>query len=128
MPQRLLERIIAVSSNPGDCVLDPFLGSGTTAVAAKLMGRRYIGIEICQEYAQQARRRLASLTGYTRTAGPLDGLQRAELERLMADMAVTPRQVMTDAHLLACVARQLGVRTGRTYRPQQLIEALEAMA
>lgn len=45
-PERLLERIIHIASNPGDLVLDSFLGSGTTAAVAHKMGRRYIGIEM----------------------------------------------------------------------------------
>ena len=45
-PERLIERIINIASNPGDIVLDSFLGSGTTAAVAHKMGRRYIGIEM----------------------------------------------------------------------------------
>lgn len=45
-PERLIERIIYISTNPGDLVLDSFLGSGTTAAVAHKMGRRYIGIEM----------------------------------------------------------------------------------
>lgn len=45
-PEKLLERILALASNPGDLVLDSFLGSGTTAAVAHKMGRRYIGIEL----------------------------------------------------------------------------------
>ena len=45
-PERLLQRIIHIATNPGDLVLDSFLGSGTTAAVAHKMGRRYIGIEI----------------------------------------------------------------------------------
>jgi adenine-specific DNA-methyltransferase len=44
-PEALLERIIHIATNPGDIVLDPFLGSGTTCVVAHRMGRKYIGIE-----------------------------------------------------------------------------------
>jgi adenine-specific DNA-methyltransferase len=44
-PERLMRRVIAIASNPGDLVLDPFLGSGTTAAVAHKMGRRWIGIE-----------------------------------------------------------------------------------
>src|SRR5262249_6916673 len=59
MPEALLERIIRVASNPGDLVLDPFAGSGTTLVAAKRLGRRYLGIELSGEYADKVRQRLA---------------------------------------------------------------------
>lgn len=45
-PERLLERILHIATNPGDLVLDSFLGSGTTAAVAQKMGRRYIGIEM----------------------------------------------------------------------------------
>jgi len=45
-PERLLQRIIHIATNPGDIVLDSFLGSGTTAAVAHKMGRRYIGIEM----------------------------------------------------------------------------------
>lgn len=45
-PERLMERIIHIASNPGDLILDSFLGSGTTAAAAHKMGRRWIGIEM----------------------------------------------------------------------------------
>ncbi len=45
-PERLLRRVIALATNPGDLVLDSFLGSGTTAAVAQKMGRQYIGVEI----------------------------------------------------------------------------------
>ena len=45
-PERLIERVLTLASNPGDLVLDSFLGSGTTAAVAHKMGRRYIGIEM----------------------------------------------------------------------------------
>jgi DNA modification methylase len=61
MPESLLKRIIAVSSNPGDCVLDPFSGSGTTAAAACQLGRSFIGIEISQEYVENSNKRLTEL-------------------------------------------------------------------
>lgn len=50
-PERLIQRILHISTNPGDLVLDSFLGSGTTAAVAHKMGRRYIGIEM-GEHAQ----------------------------------------------------------------------------
>ena len=58
-PEELLRRIIEATSNPGDVVLDPFLGSGTTALVARQLGRRFIGIEREAKYCQTARQRLA---------------------------------------------------------------------
>ena len=59
MPMGVLNRIVAASSNPGDIVLDPFNGSGTTVVAAALAGRKYVGIDQSAEYVGYARKRLA---------------------------------------------------------------------
>ena len=58
MPQRVLERIIRVSSAPGDLVLDPFSGSGTTCVAAATLGRRCVGLELSEHYVRHSRQRL----------------------------------------------------------------------
>ena len=57
-PLKLIERIVLASSDPGDLVLDPFLGSGTTAVIAKQHGRRWLGIQMNPVYARIARQRL----------------------------------------------------------------------
>ena len=61
-PEALLHRILLAASNPGDVVLDPFLGSGTTAVAAKRLGRHFVGIEREASYAEAAKARLAALS------------------------------------------------------------------
>jgi DNA modification methylase len=58
MPIGVLNRIIKASSNPGDVVLDPFNGSGTTVVAAALLGREYVGIDQSPEYVAYAKKRL----------------------------------------------------------------------
>jgi site-specific DNA-methyltransferase (adenine-specific) len=57
-PEKLLAKIVLASSNHGDVVMDPFLGSGTTSVVAKKLGRRYVGIEIDEAYACLAQKRL----------------------------------------------------------------------
>jgi modification methylase len=58
-PESLLYRVIMSASNPGDVVLDPFFGTGTTGAVAKTLGRRYIGIERDDCYIAAAKRRLA---------------------------------------------------------------------
>lgn len=60
-PEKLFEFLIKASSNPNDIVLDPFLGSGTTALVCKQLGRRFIGIEISPEYCKIARNRVYGL-------------------------------------------------------------------
>lgn len=60
MPIKLAKRIIKVSSNKGNTIFDPFLGSGTTAVACKELDRHFIGIEINPEYCKIAEKRLAN--------------------------------------------------------------------
>jgi len=70
-PEKLLAKIILASSNPGDMVFDPFLGSGTTSVVAKKLDRRYAGVEIDETYCCLAEKRLAiakqdrTIQGYT---------------------------------------------------------------
>ena len=59
MPMGVLDRIVKASSNPGDVVLDPFNGSGTTAVSAAMLGRRFVGIDQSGEYVKFAQSRLA---------------------------------------------------------------------
>jgi site-specific DNA-methyltransferase (adenine-specific) len=57
-PEKLLAKVILASSRPGDLVLDPFLGSGTTAVVARKLGRRFLGVEADPEHCLAALRRL----------------------------------------------------------------------
>lgn len=57
-PEYLLERIILASTEEGQVILDPFCGSGTTGVEAVRLGRKFIGIEISEEYLEIAKRRL----------------------------------------------------------------------
>jgi site-specific DNA-methyltransferase (adenine-specific) len=56
--EKLLARLILASTNPGDVVFDPFLGSGTTSVVAKKLGRQYLGIDLNLEYCLLAEKRL----------------------------------------------------------------------
>ncbi|MEO6741475.1 MAG: site-specific DNA-methyltransferase [Chthoniobacteraceae bacterium] len=66
-PLELVERCLLASTNPGDLVLDPFLGSGTTGVAAARRGRRFVGIEMNAAYIETVRKRVVdeiSKTGF----------------------------------------------------------------
>ena len=70
-PEKLYAKLILASSKPGDIVFDPFLGSGTTGVVAKKLGRNYCGIEMNQEYCLWTEKRLqmaekdSSIQGYS---------------------------------------------------------------
>jgi len=59
-PTKLVRPCIAVGSRVGDCVLDPFFGSGTTGLVAAMMGRSFVGIDLKPDYIAIARRRLAA--------------------------------------------------------------------
>ncbi len=61
-PEALLHRVLLASTRPGDLVLDPFFGTGTTGAVAKRLGRRFIGIEREKDYAAIARERIAAVT------------------------------------------------------------------
>ncbi|MEM8864717.1 MAG: DNA methyltransferase [Planctomycetota bacterium] len=69
MPEQLLGRIVRVSSSPGDLVLDPFAGSGTTLAVAKKLGRQWLGFDLSEDYVTYANERLAN----AREGDPLNG-------------------------------------------------------
>ena len=73
-PEKLLAKVLLASTNPGDMVLDPFLGSGTTSVVASKLGRRYMGIELDAFYGCLAEKRLALATQEPRIQGYEDGV------------------------------------------------------
>ncbi|MEN1679331.1 MAG: DNA methyltransferase [Planctomycetota bacterium] len=72
MPEQLLGRIVRVSTDPGDLVLDPFAGSGTTLAVAKKLGRRWLGVELSEDYARMASERLEAAGEGDPLNGPLD--------------------------------------------------------
>lgn len=77
MPEQLLGRIIRVSSNPRDLVLDPFSGSGTTLAVAKKLGRQWIGFELSEEYGQRIGERLAKVQPGDELTGPANPVESA---------------------------------------------------
>ena len=75
-PEKLIAKLILASSDKGDVILDPFLGSGTTAVVAKKLGRHFIGIEKEKEYVALALKRLEEAQKNNQIQGFKDGIFR----------------------------------------------------
>ena len=73
-PEKLLAKIILASSNEGDLILDPFLGSGTTAVVAKKLNRNFVGIEADEQYCLLAQKRIALVENDFSIQGYNDGV------------------------------------------------------
>ncbi|WP_342105793.1 site-specific DNA-methyltransferase [Methylobacterium sp. SI9] len=77
-PEALLARTLLAATNPGDVVLDPFFGTGTTGAVAKRLGRRFIGIERETVYAEAARARIATVEPLSKAALMVAPTKRAE--------------------------------------------------
>lgn len=77
-PESLLHRVLIGSTNPGDVVLDPFFGTGTTGAVAKMLGRNFIGIEREEAYREVASKRLARVRAYDASALATTTSKRAE--------------------------------------------------
>ncbi|QPH55734.1 site-specific DNA-methyltransferase [Pontivivens ytuae] len=77
-PESLLHRVLVASTKPGDVVLDPFFGTGTTGAVAKRLGRHFIGIEREEEYRAVAEARIEAIRRYDRDALQVTQSKRAE--------------------------------------------------
>ena len=77
-PQALLHRVLVGSTKPGDVVLDPFFGTGTTGAVAKMLGRDWIGIEREEKYREVAEQRIASVRRLDKAALETSTSKRAE--------------------------------------------------
>lgn len=73
-PEKLMAKLILASSKPNDLVFDPFMGSGTTCVVAKKLGRKYLGCEINEEYCLWAAKRIRQAEHDTTIQGYYDGV------------------------------------------------------
>jgi modification methylase len=100
-PEALLARIMMATSKPGDVVLDPFFGSGTTGAVAKLLGRNYVGIEREQKYIDAASARIAAITPHGKAELTVMTGKRAEVRvafvTLLESGLMKPGTVLTDA-------------------------------
>lgn len=77
-PEALLHRILVGTTNPGDVILDPFFGTGTTGAVAKMLGRDFIGIEREATYREVALKRLARVRKFDKEALEVSTSKRAE--------------------------------------------------
>ena len=100
-PEALLARIIMASTKPGDVVLDPFFGSGTTGAVAKRLGRHFVGIEREQDYIDAASARIAAVEPLGKAELTVMSGKKAEprvaFNTLVESGLVRPGQVLTDA-------------------------------
>ncbi len=102
-PLRLLYRIILAATDEGDTVLDPFSGSGTTGIAANLLGRKYIGIEQESEFVQLSMRRRQALE------------DEASRKTLYDKMRTLPEETTVLVNHMREADRENAMRTGITY-------------
>ncbi|MEO1949467.1 modification methylase [Thioclava sediminum] len=77
-PEALLHRVLVGTTNPGDVILDPFFGTGTTGAVAKMLGRDFIGIEREEAYREVALKRLAKIRKFDKEALEVSTSKRAE--------------------------------------------------
>ncbi|UPA25189.1 site-specific DNA-methyltransferase [Shinella oryzae] len=100
-PEALLARILMASSKPGDVVLDPFFGSGTTGAVAKRLGRHFVGIEREQAYIDAARERIEAVEPLgSGTLSVMTGKKaepRVAFNTLIESGLIAPGTVLTDA-------------------------------
>ena len=128
MPELLLARIVAASSHPGDLVLDPFNGSGTTAAAAMQLGRDYCGFDISEDYVKNTQKRLKELSKSQKSlSGPLNAEEYLELKRLFVEIGFEAVEIIESDKLLDIFVRQFQFRmnNGTTYDRELVRNALK---
>jgi modification methylase len=135
-PEALIARILMASSKPGDVVLDPFFGSGTTGAVAKRLGRNFVGIEREQDYIDAATARIAAVE-------PLSGAEltvmtgkkaepRVAFNTLVESGMIKPGAVLTDARRRhSAIVRADGTlasngAAGSIHRLGALVQGLDA--
>ncbi len=101
-PEGLLHRVLVGSTNPGDLVLDPFFGTGTTGAVAKMLGRDWIGIEREPAYREVAARRIGNVRAFDKAALEVSQSKRAEprvpFGQLVERGMLRPGEVLTSVN------------------------------
>lgn len=133
MPEALLMRIIAASSDPGDLVIDPFSGSGTTAVAAQRLGRRFLAIDQSATYVAEGRARLARAVesdeaDETDQVSGASRLAEDHLLQLFRETRVHVDRLLENPVALRVMAAAWSQRCDREFTPARLEEALRSLA
>jgi len=133
MPESLLARIIRVSSNEGHLILDPFIGSGTTAVVAAKLSRNFTGIDISKEYVRKSKERVQSCRNLA-----IEGEGKpkwneqleAELKWLYHENKVPTEQLEDETVLLTLFSEKFNKRVGaiqNPFQPKQIVRHLIQM-
>ncbi len=135
-PEALLARILLASSRPGDVVLDPFFGSGTTGAVARRLGRHFVGIEREQQYIDAARARIAAVTplgeGELATLVPKRSEPRVAFAALLDGGLVQPGTKLYDRHRRWCAVIRAdgticaGEHAGSIHRVGAAVQGLDA--
>ena len=128
-PERLIERILTLATNPGDLVLDSFLGSGTTAAVAHKMGRRYIGVEIGDHAYTHCKTRLDKVIagedqgGITKSIGWTGGggYRFYELAPSLINTDEYGQSTISKSYNDEMLARAIALHEGFTYSPDEAI-------
>jgi modification methylase len=135
-PEALLHRVLTATTRPGDVVLDPFFGTGTTGAVAKKLGRHFIGIEREDEYVAGALRRIAALRPLpaeaVESAMPKRQAPRVAFGSLIEMGMITPGTSLTDdrqrfsAMVRADGSLVSGQHMGSIHRVGALVQGAEA--
>lgn len=127
-PERLIYRILHIASNPGDLVLDSFLGSGTTAAVAQKMGRRYIGIEMGNHAYTHCKVRLDKVIdgeqgGISKAVGWQGGggYRFYELAPTLVNIDPFGEPVINPDYSPEMLAAAMALHEGFTYRPDAAV-------
>ncbi len=131
MPEILLTRIIAASSLPGQVVVDPFMGSGTTAAAALKLGRKYFGTDISENYIENMKIRLDKIARQVAapTGCDLSYTNLFELKRFCIELKCAPAQILETPNILNHVTEMFTARVNSPtpFTLRQISGALELL-
>ncbi len=135
-PEALLHRILTATTRPGDVVLDPFFGSGTTGAVARRLGRHFVGVERESDYIAVAEARIAAVEAAPASAvEPTPGKRgeaRVPFGTLIESGLITPGAILTDARarhaaeVRADGSLRAGSHVGSIHRVGALVQGLPA--